>query len=516
VTDFGQLDDAGIALVTEYLERGPHPSYVAFENILGRTRFSRSIASVWQFLEDSVYGTGGFADGGYIIPFRKEITADGTETPNLFERRTITDYDQFAESVCMTPWDAILQQEDAITRTAKDERAADFWSNADRQRNGILDVLEFAFRQARLYLTGWLVVDAPKQLARNAADESALGQRPYMYAVRSRNVPHWHLDEDDELDAVIILEPATTTTDPNKCPLRVWSRAGWSAFDRDGKTVTLRERPDGNPDTGTNGIGVVPVIPLHDHKPIDDWFIGATDMLSVARLSQTVYNQDSEAREIERKAALFLAMGVKDAKNFDTKVHTVGLGYLMIYDGDSGPPVWVSPDFASLDKLMVSRDRKKASAYEVANMRAMVGAIETSSGFHALVEMSKSERAIARRAKAIENAERRATEIYLRYLGATPEQVAAAEIVISYPRRFAVKNVAEIQEQTAKLFETKPGRDVVEMQYRALLQAMFPRVDAVKIGEVAARAADHHMTTDGAGDSLAKVRELMTAQDDTA
>jgi len=514
--DFGELDQPAIDLVTSYLQDGPHPSYRAFETVLGTAQLQRNIKSIWQFLEDAINGTGGFADGGYITPFRKEADAStGADTLNLRERRAITDYDQFAETVCMTPWDVILQQEDSIRRSSSDPRTAEFWANADRQRNGILDVLEFAFRQARLYLTGWLVVDAPEQLAQTAADESVLGQLPYMYAVRTRNVPHWHLDDDDELDAVIIMEPRSDTRDPLRCPFRVWSRSGWAAFERDDKSITLAERSNGTPDTGPNGTGVVPVIPLHDHKPVDDWYVGPTDMLSVARLAQTVFNQDSEAREVERKAAMFLALGVKDANGFDTKKHSIGLNTLMIYDGESGPPVWISPDQESHATLMASRDRKKAAAYEVANMRAMVGAIETTSGFHALVEFSKSERAIAKRARALENAERRATEIYLRYRGATSEQVEAAEITISYPRKFGVQNVAELQDQTQKLFETKPGRDVVEMQYLALLQAMFPRTDAGTIAKLAATAADHHMMADGT-DPIQRVREIMSAQDGVA
>lgn len=512
--DYGYLDQPAVDLVESYLEHGQHPSYQAFENILGRAKQQRNIHSIWDFIEDAVNGTGGFADGSYITPFRKETAADGSETLNLHERRAITDYDQFAETVCMTPWNVILQQEDAIRRASNDTRAAQFWVNADRQRNSIMDVMEFAARQARMFLTGWLVLDAPEQLALTAADESALGQLPYMYAVRTRNVPHWHLDADDELDAVIIMEPSAVTPDTEHCKFRVWSRSGWAAFERDGKNIMLAAKPNGQPDTGANGTGVVPVVPLHDHKPVDDWFVGPTDMLSVARLAQTVYNQDSEAREIERKAALFLAMGVKDAKSFDTKKATVGLGYLMIFDGESGPPVWVSPDQASHVTLMASRDRKKASAYEVANMRAMVGAIETSSGFHALVEFSKSERAVARRARALENAERRATEIYLRYRGATSEDIAKAAIAISYPRRFGVQNVAEIQDQTAKLFATNPGRDVVEMQYLALLQAMFPRTDAAAVAAMASAAADHHMAATGDAANLDRMRKILDAKDE--
>ena len=518
-TDYGALDQAGIDLVNDYIANGPHPSYQAFEKIAGGAQYSRGIHSIWQFMQDAVDGTGGFADGSYLIPFKKESTGAGVATPKLNERRMMTDYDQFAAAVCMTPWDVILQREDAIVRSAVGplkDRASEFWLNADRQRNGILDVLEFPHRQSRLFLTGWLVIDAPEQKAETAAAESMLGQRPYMYGARSQNVPHWHLDDDDEIDAVIIMEPCADTKDPEHCPFRVWSRGGWAAFTRDMDAIEIRPKADGKPDTGVNGIGVVPVIPLHDYKPVDDWFIGATDMFSVTRLAQTVYNQDSEARELERKAAMFLAMGVKDAKNFDTKAVTIGLDSLMIFDGESGPPVWVSPQMDAHKTLMESRERKKAAAYEVANMRAMVGAIETSSGFHALVEFSKSERAIAKRAKALETAERRATEIYLRYLGATTEQIAEAEIVISYPRKFGIQNVTEIQDQTAKLFATKPGRDAVRMQYQILFQAMWPRVDASRIAEMADAAADNHMSVDGGNDSISRVRDMLTKTDETA
>lgn len=485
---YGFLDAAGIRCVEEYMADGPHPSYREFENSLGGMAV-RGITDIWRFLEDAVNGTGGFADGSYLIPYSKELTSTGGATKKLENRRAVTDYDQFAEQVCMASWDVIMQYADSIRRTADDERAAMYWENANRKGGDVLSVLEPAFRQARLYLTGWIVTDAPEQMARTAAEEAMLPWRPYSYCVRTKNVPHWILDSDDLLAAVLILEPAPGKSDRNKCDFRVWSRTGWATFAREGKSFALKA-------TGPNGTGVVPVVAVHDHAPEGDNFVGPTDMLSVARLAQTVYNQDSEAREHERKAALFLAMGVKDAKNFDGKEITVGLDSVMLYDGEAAPPAYVSPDLTVLDKLDASRQRKKDAAYEVANMRGVIGAIQTTSGFHAEVELSKSERRISRHAAALERAEKEATEIYLRFFGADNAAVEAANVTINYPRKFTSKPVAEVQAQTDALLAMKPGMDVVRAQFHSLLGSMFPRTDAAQIAEWAGTAAASHAMPD--------------------
>jgi hypothetical protein len=477
-------------LLQDYKSQGPHPEYKAFEMSLGSAR--RRVFSVWQFIEDAVKGTGGFADGRYLFPTQHEIDqVTGFAQQKLQDRREQADYDQFAAKVCNLSWDMITSTKDLIRRETSDTRLQDFWSDADRQGTHVADFWEHPFRQARMYGTGFVFVDRPNVELRSQADDTDPANRVYAYSVPTRNVVHWEFD-DFGLSGLVVLEPEVEDTitplplddhEQQPCNVRVWTRDYWARFapvSNDGKTdYTLT-------DSGINAIGEIPVVVIFNDTPDPGRLFGHSEMLGVSRLAQSVYEIDSERREQERRCNNQLTMPVKDASAYESKQVLMGLDTVMLYDGEAGAPAYLSPDLAILEKLKESRDDKVTQAFDMACLNAFVAkkksGLEATSGIHAGIELYKTETRIAGHAASLEKAEQRIATLVLKYYGVKAPSNDLFTVV--YPRKFGIQDVNSVLEQTATVIELGLGDGFNQKSLYTLAKAMFPREPDDEINKI--------------------------------
>jgi hypothetical protein len=495
------VDPLAQDLFERFLKDGPHPEIHEFQRQLGG---GRGASDVYAFIRDAVTGKGGFASGDYLFPYRLERQQDAhRRSPKLPERRAQADYDRFAGHICMAAWDLISAHRDLVKRTTEDEILAQFWEDCDGRGTHIQDLMEYAHRQARMYRTAFIFMDRPVADLRDQAADRDPRNRPVVWVVPSRHVVHWALDHLGGVEAIAVAEPRAGET-LDRCRLRIWTREAVSVYTPpDGGTARADEW---EVSTVPNTLGMVPVARLWNDKPdTPAQMLGESEMLDVAKLAQTVYNIDSEKREIERKCALFLAMPVKDAKQFDQGQLVVGTESVLLYDGEAGEPRWISPDLAILDKLATERQDKIDAAYSAASLRALVGNIQTTSGFHAEVEFSKSERRVARHAAAAEDCETQLALMFLRFYGLEDEQAAKSLFRVEYPKQFGVRDLERVIERTTKMLAMGLGDEADRRILEGMFQAVFPRLPDADISALVDDAIKTKATAASAGERIRKL-----------
>lgn len=480
----GYTPEDAISAFRQYARRGPNAEYMALEYKLGLGRRA-NLSTYWQFIRDAVQGVGGFADGLYIYPTTLEYE-NNKATQKLKDRVDQADYDNFARDIMDAAWDQIVQSRDLITRRAPKSGSTldEFWQDVDGNGTHIMDFLEFPMRQARMYGTGYVFMDRGRNIGAYAAQSLSKGNRPWVYSVPSEFVVDWAFDDDGSIEYVTVIEPtgdsiwqyvgAKWAAPEFPHNVLTWTENDWSRFaavplmNAEGKVEKIGYTfVDGGP----NEVGVVPMIPLFNDTPAPKRMIGDTEMPDVARLSQTVYNIDSEAREIERKCALFMAMPVKNVKDYEDKKLLTGLDNVLLYDGDAGAPAWVSPNLDILAKLESRRQRIIESAYKMGHLRAIVGAIKTQSGFHAEVEFAKTERRIARHAAQLESFENKLATLYQKFAGE-----AEGGFEIAYPREYGVRDLERVLARSEIMFSLQLGDDVNKQASYDLLKTFYPRL----------------------------------------
>ncbi|HQQ75757.1 MAG TPA: hypothetical protein PLB01_00260 [Thermoanaerobaculia bacterium] len=494
-------------LAARYAKKGPNPEYKAFEELVDIASFSSPWLSVqtdiWQFIEDAVEGKGGFVDGTYLIPFKREVKRRGGKIDDKFyERVAASDYDNFAKTICDGPWNYISQNRDAISRDTKDAELQAFWNDVDGNGTAMVDFLEYPVRQASMYGTGWIFMDRPNMGPdATIADSSAPENRPYIYGVPTRNVVDWVFDENYELQAVAILEhdgdDDEAKDDPTKCNLRVWTKTSFILFvkgDSDHYSVDLKR-------SGPNTLGEIPCVQLFNEYPGPGRGLGGTIMPAIARLARSHYNMRSEAREIQRKCAAFLAYPTKDL-DAGSKLE-IGSGSALPFNADAGKPEWVTPDLASLEHYREDMKATKESAFSMSHMSAISGFMETdqtSSGFHQQAVFDDTNKQIGKRAGGVEAAEVKLARLFQRMRGIGGEQPTPADekkikdsFSISYPREFGLRDMSAELNRLGKRLELEMGKADAEEAIFDFYQSAYPRADRKQLRARAQQsAADYY------------------------
>jgi hypothetical protein len=481
-----------------YLEHGDHPEVQVFESLIGGAGKSQQWghpSNVWDFIHDAVEGAGGFATGSYLYPFRMEVQQEvpgrALAIDKYTERRALAEYDGFPGDICNAPIDLIASKSDLVKRSISDKAAEDWTQDVDGRGRTLGEFMETVLREARKYGVALAVVDRPAFENSSLAADQAPENRPYPYVIPTRNVRWWMFDERGvELLALVICYPddADMGADraPGKCPMQVWTAEGWGIFEpiegQDPRTMAGWRLTKSAP----LALGRIPVVRVpNDRPPAGRLGVGQTEMLKVARMGQVVYNMDSEAREIERKAAApIFVIPVKDSKNFNEGAALViGVDSALTYDGDAGAPQYIQPNLDVLERFEMRRTSKISASYKMANLDALGGggstskdsaAPATSSGYHAEVVFSKTERRISRYAGNVEAAERELVALVMQWLG-TDRDTALAAIEISYPREFGIRDLDHLLDRTIKELDFIQGEAAQREILDEYFQAKFPR-----------------------------------------
>lgn len=485
----------------DFLEDGESCERKEFERKVGiNIGLYQRRSNIWQFIADAVDGCNGFADGFYIYPHLMEIE-NSKESDKLRLRRAQSDYYNFARRIATGAWDCIVGSKDLIQRKTDDSRLADFWQNVDGRGTSIIDFLEYPQRQLRMYGTAFVFVDRPfVDLVNRAVDQNP-DYAPYMFCVPTQNVVDWTFDELGVLQSIIFKCPEDEYKQGDACAIRVWTRDAWADFSPTDSKGTNYNFVQGGP----NPLGEVPCVMIFNDDPGPGKGLGQTEMPDVARLAQTVFNIDSEAREIQRKCSLFLAMPVKDSKEFEGKKLEYGTENVMLYDGEAGEPRWISPDLGVLTELAKTRTSKIDDAFEMAQLRGLVAGdvVQTKSGFHAEVEFSKTEKRIARHGASLENAEQKIARLVLRHLGVTDARMKD-QFSIVYPREYNVRDVESVMARAERIIAMNLGDDANREELTSMFKALYPR-----------KADDEITKLVESGVSSLKANRQATAQIDT-
>lgn len=466
------------AIFQAYKESGPHPDYKRFEKqfqTVGHLDLAAQQPNAWDFIKDAVEGGGGFCDGTYLIPHYREFSrATATFDKKYIDRLQNARYDNFVRLICDAPWGFVTRHSDSIVREDGDEqRLSEFWDDADGNGLSIMDALEFPARQARMYGTGWLMVDRAALELRTKADERT-ADLPYVYPIPTRNVTSWSFDRNGRLTSLIVLEPRPGQK-AEESDVRVWTPDAWVLFSfvSAGNYFAIG---------GVNPLGEIPAVPIFDDRPSPGSLLGPTVMPQIARIGRSVFNIDSEIREIERKTA-FPVLAVPLKSIADASSLTISTEGLMPFDGDSGQPAWLEPNLQSHVRLSESRKAEKESAFQMAEMSALYAfkgdTVTTSSGVHAEVEFDKTNRRIARFARSLESAEHRIAALVLRFLGST-----GIEFSVTYPRDFGLRDLDQVVARTEKRLNLNLGADDAEQVLRDYYLALYPRLAKEKIDDL--------------------------------
>lgn len=511
--------------MARYSVNGRHAELVSYEKRMltgaGRLRVTGAPVTTWQYIDDSCEGTGGYSDGSYLVPFRLELESEVGSTGvalKYAERQALCDYDRFPGAIMRTPWDVITSKPELILRTTDDERVGQFWDDCDGNGTPIQAFLEYPHTQARKHGTGLILMDRPDKPIRNLAEDRDPANRPRAYKVPTSHVHDWKFHKDGELDYLILAEPEEGQEDVlGTCTVRVWTRKETAIFRPAGYDYaagTYRGvRYEVDPTSvRVHGLGRVPVVRWHNDQISPGRFLAPSEMFDVSRKGQTVFNMESEIRAVERQCASpFLTVNVGENEDLDPDPMVIGTEAVLVTRGGVTPPAWVQMNMDVISSNRERQTQKKGEAWADAGLRAIVEEIQTTSGEHAEVEFTKTERRIGAHAGEAQRVETELVLLYLLWLGERDRAKAKKLFSVAYPREFGIRDMERIIKRTTEELMMVRSPEVKKEILEDYLRARFPSKDAESIQKLVDAEIAKHKEDDDPRAQLLKLTERALA-----
>lgn len=406
-----------------------HPVYAAFR-------------SLWITLAHAYEGTGGFADGTYLIAHPREWldhTADRPEKPSkkLLERRRLARYENWPSTI-------ITLLQGALFRTPPSRRAgsedtphpiSQWWDDVDGLGSDCTTWLRRAWVPAAVFGHQVVLMDRPRVAGATAADAPPLFLRTYT----PLDVPDWLTDDMGRLVAVALKEHAPRTRFDQQTGtdyVREVSTTGWRVRGAAAAAATMESQGD------HDFAGALPVIVLYARRRALVPLVGYS-LLGDPQLYVDGYNLTSEMRELLRKqtfSIINVPLGVGDQQVSPQAAQA------MIGESTGSANVLFTPEAASV----LTPDNSNITVYR-SELVELTRAIFRASGLPWDADSRDAESAESRRIKRedlnqvlslyaaeLQEAERAIAELWFRgtYGASWQQEWDRAEVSISYPDTF--------------------------------------------------------------------------------
>jgi len=415
--------------------------------------------ATWRKLADVFEGTGGFADGTYLVAHPREykdwqVDVPRIPTKKLVARRKLARYENVAATILEQKQAALFRE--AVTRTVggqdREEKDAPhplelWWDNVDGAYCDIDSWMAEAFLMSGLFGHVFHYMDRDSVEAETAADQS----QPFLRCYTPLDCSDWIQNDRGTLTAVKLLE-AAPRTDLTKAFLeqrpreRVVTETDWTLYDfSSGQPKTT---------TGAHLFAGLPVVVQYAKRRRLLPLVGASTLNDPA-LYIDLYNLTSEIRELLRNQT-FGIMNVE----LGTGEHRVGVEEAQTMMGSEkgsenvmftpGPATYVQPDTANVEVYQKERAELMRSIFRLAAIPWETDSKDAEAEGSLKLKREDMNQVLANYANECQKAEYAIAELWFRsqYGEAWEQKYDAAEVEIRYPTTFDVTPFAELIEQS--------------------------------------------------------------------
>jgi len=335
---------------------------------------------VYDLLIHGYYGTGGFADGSYLVPHVRE------ETDKLEKRKQIAYYLNYVRPVVNSHVDPIFKTE---PQREWNGGASNLWDLfiKDVDLNGT-DLTRFMKRAgliAKLFGVCFIVMDNFTDQPINMAQVIKERKCPYATIVLPQEVTEYKTDKYGRL-----ISFTYTQQQDGKEVKKTWTDVIWK--------IESDKESSGE---GIHNLGRVPVIPLYSRLMNPGEILPMSDFYSIARANLRIYNLCSELDEILRNQAFSVLAYPGDVKELMLSTENA-LGF---NPESSHTPSFITPPADPAKLLMEQTDRLVKEIYRMAMLTHVTGVQEQKSGVAKAWDFEQTNTALADFAINCEGAE---------------------------------------------------------------------------------------------------------------
>jgi hypothetical protein len=315
------------------------------------------------FTWEAYTGTGGFFNGGYLVPYDRELFYSKRRQLAAYRNYTRPIVDSVVGPVFTSP----------IVRKSNNDLFDAFLLNTDNKGTFITKNSHDVALLARLHGVVFVVMDNFENIPEMTVAE-AINTRmyPYTYIQPAYTVKAYKADRFNKLEELTFTSHNETLEDGKTYQTTItWdsinSTKTWYKDNKYVKHVTK-----------THGLGVLPVIAVYADN--NNEVLPQAPFYDLAKLNASLFNKDSELRDTERSQAFSIFY-----MQVDTASQSIALGPHSAVILPMDPNLTITPGYASpnpeiLKILIASSDKYVESMYQLASNNGIVGFKSASSG----------------------------------------------------------------------------------------------------------------------------------------
>jgi len=328
------------------------------------------------FMEAAYWGDGHFRTGKYLVPHHRERF--------YVTRMLLAYYSNFLKPIINASFRPVFANDiPRIVRVKNSETTTEnffteYLKNADNQGNSQHRTMRKGARLANLHGLAYIVMDNFMADEQPATTQEAKDNRifPYIFYKQKNEVLSSVTDKHGNLQEITFIEDPIMIEGKEEKRFRIWTREFSQILKLADEVVVKGKKPTLIPvsEPFFHNLGVLPVYPMYAIERTNTtrpWVESAN--YDIAKLNWTIFNQDSELRELQRNQgfSVFYSQG-------DSGTDKTGGTYNMFNVDESAkfPPGFASPDSAIPSSLQDARERVRENMFTIAEQNGII-AIQT-------------------------------------------------------------------------------------------------------------------------------------------
>ena len=393
--------------------------------------------SIYDFMNNSYYGTGGYKSGLYQQQYSRE---------QLYEERVKNHaYINYFAPIVNATLNPVFSEEPVrmFDKAELEERLQAFTKDCTNNGKPLTAFMKSLNLKATLHGVSFAVVDnfGEDEIPESHGEQIAERRLPYVYIQTTDTLKDYRLDRfgkiiwlSFETDGVEIVEVSTgrgRTSKEEASLYRYWDamQTHLYYYDNEGERIVKPES------ITEHGLGVIPVVPLYETEKKDDKdFLPQPSWYDVARTNFVIFNKDGEIRAQERGQGFGLFYIQTDG-DIESLV-TGGSSGLVIPPDVSMPPGFASADPNILAGLVDNCEKIVQRLYQMADRNGVSGTVNQQSGIAKEWDFTAQEWLLQAVSSRTETAEIQIINIVCRYL-----QIENPLYSVTYKNKFAPRNV---------------------------------------------------------------------------
>ena len=458
----------------------------------------------YEFMEHTYYGTGGYRNGTYLINHQRESYYDS--------RREYSSYRNFMRPIIRSLIEPVFTEKakrvvlDANQNDMSGTLFSGFIDDCDNNGTSLQEFTEDVLTNARLLGCTFVVMD---NFPDHSPDkQTALDNRiyPYLYQVKPQGVKDYSVDKFGKITSITLEDDPLITKHgfsiTKEDRYRLWTDT-YSVLlkkDNSGTYTEVEARVE-------HGLGVIPVIPVYiGKKKSQSDILVDPPMYDLGRLNCSLYNKDSEIRDLERSQAFAIFfLQTEEGGNVTLGSHNA----LFLPMETTIPPGFASPDPSIMTTLADSCEKLRESIFMIAEQNGVQGVRSAKSGIAIQWDFFAVESQLKKTSKVATDFELALSNLFKLY---TNEEF---EYIVEYPSDFQPGNQGEVLDTYKKVFDLNPPEELKRVLWekttRMLMSDESEEDVQVVVSAIYAETTDDTIVTD----EETKATEELTNMEDT-